>query len=111
MFQFPVLYRIDLKQSEAGKPKLEENMNLLETFLTRTTYVAGEELTIADLAILANVSSVDEGAGLDLSRWPHVSAWLAKLKAELPYYEQATSDGNQTLGELYRTSLKEMKAK
>ena len=91
-------------------PKVDENMNLLETFLTRSTYLAGEELTIADLATLANVSTMEAG-GLDLSRWPHVNAWLTKLKGDLPYYEQANAEGAQQLGASYQNALKELGGK
>ncbi|KAF0307113.1 Inactive glutathione S-transferase D3 [Amphibalanus amphitrite] len=110
--QFPVVFRKvkDLKMSQANMPRLEENMALLETFLTRSTYLAGEHLTIADLATLANVSSVEAG-GLDMSRWPHVQAWLTKLKAELPYYEQANGEGAQMLGAMYQKALKELGGK
>ena len=90
--------------------KVEENANLLETFLTRSTYVAGEQLTIADLATLANVSGM-ETCGLDMSRWPHVAAWLAKLKAELPYYEKANAEGAQMIGAMYQKLVKELEAK
>ncbi|XP_043201756.1 glutathione S-transferase 1-like [Amphibalanus amphitrite] len=109
---FPVVFRKvkDLKMSQANMPRLEENMALLETFLTRSTYLAGEHLTIADLATLANVSSVEAG-GLDMSRWPHVQAWLTKLKAELPYYEQANGEGAQMLGAMYQKALKELGGK
>ncbi|XP_043201742.1 glutathione S-transferase 1-like [Amphibalanus amphitrite] len=107
---FPLLYLKDLKQSQANMPRLEENMALLETFLTRSTYLAGEHLTIADLATLANVSSM-EACGIDMSRWPHVQAWLAKLKAELPYYEQANGEGAQMLGAIYQRILKDLGGK
>ena len=111
-FQFPVVFKKEksLKESEENMPKVVENTNLLETFLTRTKYVAGDELTIADLATLANVSSMEAG-GIDMSRWPHVAAWLAKLKAELPYYEQANAEGAQMLGFVYQKALKELRAK
>ena len=109
-FQFPLVFLKDLKQSQANMPKVDENMNLLETFLTRSTYLAGEELTIADLATLANVSTMEAG-GLDLSRWPHVNAWLTKLKGDLPYYEQANAEGAQMLGSMYQSTLKELGGK
>ena len=91
-------------------PRVEENMALLETFLTRSTYVAGESLTIADLAALANVASV-ESCGMDVARWPHVAAWLGKMKKQLPYYEEANGEGAKAIGDMYEKTLKELGAK
>jgi len=107
---FPIFILKDLKQSKANWPKMEENIQLLETFLTRTTYVAGEELTIADLATLSNISTV-EACGIDLSRWTHVAAWLAKLKADLPYYTEANEEGAQMLAGMYSNGLKALEGK
>jgi len=107
---FPIFFLKDLKQSKANWPKVEDNMQLLETFLTHTTYLAGEELTVADLATLANISGM-EACGMDLSRWPHVAAWLAKLKADLPYYKAANEEGVQILGGMYKNGVKELEGK
>lgn len=79
------LFRQDLAAYDANLPRMEECMDLLEEFLKRSPYVAGQEMTLADLAILANVTTM-EAADIDLARWPRVLKWLAKLK-KLPYYE------------------------
>ena len=110
VFQFPLVFLNDLKQSEAGHANVNNNLALLETFLTRSSYLAGESLTVADLATFANISTM-EAAGLDLTKYPHVNAWLQKLKEELTYAEAANGEGAKMLGGMYQTKLKELGGK
>jgi len=83
---YPLLFEKNLEAHLAGIPKVQENLQLLETFLGQSTYVAGDQLTIADLSVVANVSTLDEGGVIDFSAYPKIKAWLAKMKA-LPCYE------------------------
>lgn len=106
---FPLLFMKDLKTSEANMPKVHENLDLLEIFLTRTEYVAGNKVTVADLAVLANISTFD-AAGFDLSKWPRIRAWLSKLKTELPYYH-VNVEGATNLGAALKKAREECEAK
>ena len=98
----PLLHSKDLKQFEASLPQVEDCMELLETFLKRSQYVAGDELTVADLAILSNVSTI-EASDLDISRWVRVQKWLAKLKG-LPYYS-VNDAGAKYLGDVFKKAM------
>ena len=102
----PLLYSKDLKQFEAQLPKVHECMDLLETFLKRSQYVAGDVMTVADLAILSNISTF-EAAELDLSRWTRVQKWLNRLKS-LPYYD-ANDAGAKYLGGVFKKAMFEAK--
>lgn len=66
-----------------NKKKLDEALDFLNVFLEKSTYAAGENLTLADISLVATVSTL-ETVGLDLSKWSKVSAWLAKCKATTP---------------------------
>ncbi|XP_037071994.1 uncharacterized protein LOC119093185 [Pollicipes pollicipes] len=105
---FPLLFMKNLKESEANFGKVKENLDILEIFLGRSAYAAGSQMTVADLALLANVSSL-EAAEIDLSAWPKIQAWLSKLKNELPYY--AVNDkGAKMLGAAYLKAKAECQA-
>lgn len=54
--------------------KIEEALELLDGFLANTKYVAGEEPTIADYALIATYSTIVLG-GTDLSRFKNVCRW------------------------------------
>ena len=47
------------KLSESAIKDLANAIDFLETFLTKTTYVAGDHLTIADVALVASVSTIE----------------------------------------------------
>ncbi len=47
------------KLSESAIKDLGVAIDFLETFLTKTTYAAGDHLTIADVALVASVSTIE----------------------------------------------------
>lgn len=63
--------------------KLEDAAGFLNTFLEKTEYAAGDSLTLADLALVATVSTL-EVLGFDLSKYANVTKWYAKVKATAP---------------------------
>lgn len=63
--------------------KAEDAFAFLETFLEGQTYVAGDHLTVADISLLASVSTA-EVLGFDLTKYPNVQRWYAKAKATTP---------------------------
>lgn len=61
--------------AKAAEEKLPRPLSVLEGELARSPYLLGGSFTVADL----NVASLLYTAwfrGVDLSRWPHVKAWL-----------------------------------
>lgn len=66
--------------------KIEDAFGFLNTFLEGHTYAAGESLTLADIALVATVSSY-EVASFDISKYPNVARWFAKCKATTPGYD------------------------
>ena len=107
--QFPVVFNKNLAEYQTNKPKLDENLDLLETFLGRSENAAGEKVTIADLALLANVSTVQAAGLLDKDKWPRISAWLTRLQTSLPYYS-VNVEGCNMLGEALKKGMAEIGA-
>lgn len=68
--------------------KIQDAFKFLEIFLASTPFVAGDNLTLADLAIVATVSNFDV-CGYDLSPYKNVTTWYAKVKQTAPGYEEA----------------------
>ncbi|TMW39582.1 hypothetical protein DOY81_015337 [Sarcophaga bullata] len=67
--------------------KIEAAFELLDIFLSRSQYAAGNSLTIADLAFLATISSF-EVAGFDFSKYANVAKWYAKAKTVAPGFDE-----------------------
>lgn len=66
--------------------KLEDAVGFLNTFLEGQTYAAGDNLTVADISLVATVSTL-EVLGLDLSKYENLLSWYAKVKATCPGYD------------------------
>jgi len=71
--------------------ELKKSLSYLETFLGDKKYVTGDQLTLADLSLVATISTL-ELIDLKFEDWPKVSAWLGRLK-QLPYYKEANQNG------------------
>ncbi|XP_061400690.1 glutathione S-transferase 4-like [Musca vetustissima] len=63
--------------------KLEEAFEFLNTFLSESKYAAGDNLTLADLALLASVSTF-EAVNVDFSKYEHLMKWYALVKETAP---------------------------
>lgn len=83
---------------------LDDAYNSLETLLERTTYVAGEHLTIADFSIVTTLTSANVLVPIASNRFPKISEWLAKMQA-LPYYASANQVGLDALAALIKSKL------
>ncbi|GFW99661.1 glutathione S-transferase 1, isoform C [Trichonephila clavipes] len=85
-YLYPQLFRgqpADPEKAEAFKKALA----LLEEFLSKTSYVAGNHITLADFSILASLSFA-EVADYSYADYPKITAWLQKLKSEIPSYKE-----------------------
>ncbi|XP_013101406.1 glutathione S-transferase 2 [Stomoxys calcitrans] len=64
-------------------PKLEKAMEFLDIFLSNSDYAAGDTMTLADLAFLVSVSSM-EVVDFDIKRYENVYKWYENIKEEAP---------------------------
>ncbi|XP_043242504.1 glutathione S-transferase 1-1-like [Amphibalanus amphitrite] len=106
---FPLLFTKSLDEYKKNKPKLDESLDLLETFLGLSKNVAGEKVTLADLAVLVHISTLATAGLLGNDRWPRINAWLTRLQSELPYYS-ANVEGSNMLGGAIKESLAQLSA-
>ena len=69
----------------AELPRLRERggqaLRVMETELTRVPYFAGEDYSIADIALFAYTHCADQ-TGFDLAPYPKLRAWLARVRAQ-----------------------------
>ncbi|XP_055907933.1 glutathione S-transferase D1-like [Eupeodes corollae] len=63
--------------------KMEEAFAMMEIFLKGQEFVAGDNLTVADIAMVATVSNY-EAAKFDLSKYPNVHRWYKECSAIIP---------------------------
>lgn len=63
--------------------KVEDAFGFLDTFLDGQTYAAGDSLTVADISLVATVSTA-EVLGFDVTKYSNVQKWYANAKATTP---------------------------
>lgn len=70
------------KLDPTKKPRLEEALEFLDTFLKGRTWAAANQFTVADLSLTVTVSQI-EAFGTDLTSYSRVVNWFQRCKEEL----------------------------
>ncbi|KAH8416621.1 hypothetical protein KR009_004762, partial [Drosophila setifemur] len=83
---FPLL-RTGKPGSQESLDKVNNAFGFLNTFLEGQDYVAGSELTVADIVILATVSTT-EMVDFDLSKFPNVDRWYKNAQKVTPGWDE-----------------------
>ncbi|XP_020817296.1 glutathione S-transferase D2 isoform X1 [Drosophila serrata] len=81
------LFRTGQPGSDEDFKKIETAFGFLNTFLEGHDYVAGDNLTVADIAILALVSTFDI-IEFDFSKYSNVVRWYANAKKVTPGWDE-----------------------
>lgn len=84
-YYYPQIFAKQPADAEKFK-KMEEAMEFMNTFLGDSKYCAGDKLTIADLSLVASVSSYDV-AKFDISKYANVARWYKLVKETAPGYD------------------------
>ncbi|BES94426.1 glutathione S-transferase [Nesidiocoris tenuis] len=70
----------------------DESMAMLEEYLTRNVWAAGDQMTIADLSLHSTVST-SQAVGYDTTKFPRINNWMERTKAAIPDYQIANQEG------------------
>ncbi|CRL07089.1 CLUMA_CG020088, isoform A [Clunio marinus] len=103
-YYFPQM-RMNLPADPENFKKLEEAVELLDLFLSKSKYVAGDKATIADYALISTFSTL-EAAEYDFSRFHNIIQWYDLCKKTL-----AGIEANEEGIRLVKERLEKMKAK
>uniref|UniRef100_A0A2S2NW49 Glutathione S-transferase 1-1 n=1 Tax=Schizaphis graminum TaxID=13262 RepID=A0A2S2NW49_SCHGA len=76
----------------AALPKLKSALEILDAYLEKTKWVAGPEVTLADIVIVVTISCL-EIVGYDLTSYPNVLRWFKAAQTTLPNYNEANHKG------------------
>ncbi|XP_017041174.1 uncharacterized protein LOC108088048 isoform X2 [Drosophila ficusphila] len=97
------LFRTGKPGTEEDLKKIETAFGFLDTFLEGKDYVACDQLTVADIAILANVSTF-EVVEFDFSKYTNVVRWYANAKKVTPGWDE-NWEGLQKMKAVHRITL------
>lgn len=85
-YYYPQVFAKAPADPEAFK-KIEAAFEFLNIFLEGQEYAAGDSLTVADIALVASVSTF-EVAGFDISKYANVNKWYENAKKVTPGWEE-----------------------
>lgn len=100
----PVLFEKSSVRDEWKMKYIEKTWEVIDRFVSQSAYVCGDDLTIADLALLSSVSSINEIVAIDPVKYPNLTKWFENLR-KLPYYQQANEVGAKGVQQLFRDCL------
>lgn len=89
---------IDERSLEDGLAFLNRFLPIIEAQLTKSTYLVGATLTLADITLLAGLDPV-EVANIDLSSYPHIIEWRKNLRKQ-DFYTKCYQSYGQALTQL-----------
>nr|XP_021189522.2 glutathione S-transferase D7 isoform X1 [Helicoverpa armigera]XP_021189523.2 glutathione S-transferase D7 isoform X1 [Helicoverpa armigera]XP_021189524.2 glutathione S-transferase D7 isoform X1 [Helicoverpa armigera]WRX05924.1 GSTD1m [Helicoverpa armigera] len=93
----PILFRGE-EYDDDKAAKLDEALGWLDSFLDGRAFVAGENLTIADISIIVTITNLN-AFGYDFSNHDNVTKWFERTKKALePYgYKEVDEAGADIL--------------
>nr|AHC08047.1 epsilon glutathione S-transferase [Locusta migratoria] len=101
--KFPVLFLGKTSVEDSVKASAYEAIGFLEKFLEPSGWVAGDHLTIADVACAVTATSM-QAIGLDFSGYPKTKDWIERCK-KIPGFQEANEEGAEIFGERVRSRL------
>ncbi|XP_063532195.1 glutathione S-transferase 1-like [Cydia strobilella] len=83
---------------------VEEAYGFIEEFLSRTKYLASDNITIADIAAYATVTSLLILLELNAQKYPKTQAWLRDLEKR-PYVQKGNAKGLEDMKHFIKSKL------
>lgn len=122
--QFPVFFLGETKISDDKRKQVYEAFGFMEKFLEGRKWFCGDNLTIADLAILASLSSIivsftfayqihdfneidinfSQHVGASLTDYPNLKRWFAQCATDVKGYQE-NDDGAKVFGDKVKSLL------
>lgn len=105
---FPVMKGKANSLIESDVEDMEKSCATLNSFLEGNDFVAGDHLTIADIAISTTICML-QCFGFDIGRYDNVAAWYERCKDVLEKFgfEEVHGPGSKTVSEMYRANLQD----
>lgn len=85
-FIYPIYLNKTTEISKEIQDKIYEMFGFLEGFLEKSKWVAGNDVTVADMAIIVSIVALVE-IGVNMDKYPNVKRWIDQCK-KLPGFEE-----------------------
>ena len=77
-------WEVDEKSLQCGQEFLDRFLPIVDQQLSRSTYLAGDEISLADYALLAHVDPL-EAIEIDVSKYSNLQKWRDAMRARGEY--------------------------
>jgi len=104
-----VIFQEQKQPAEAKIKKFDEVLGYLETYLSKSTFVAGDNFTIADFTLLATLTTA-EITGHSLANYPKITKYVGKCKTVVKDYEETNGKGAVDFGNFVDSMRKNLPA-
>lgn len=81
----PILRGVTTSTDDMQKFKFEENVSTLNKLLEDQHWVAGDDMSVADISIMVTINTA-EAVGIDISKHNNVIEWLHRSRKEMAKY-------------------------
>lgn len=109
---FPSIASFIIPQIRLGIPAdpekeaiMIEKIGIINTILGQHPYFGGNHISIADLSLINTLTLPEVTYNFDFGVFPNIKKWMARIKAELPFYDEVTKPGLEQL----KTAAKSIK--
>ncbi|VVD03125.1 unnamed protein product [Leptidea sinapis] len=99
----PIIYFGEKKPRPEVLEKISSAYDFMEKFLTKA-WIAGDELSLADLCCVASMSSLNVVMPIDTKKYPNITAWMKRC-SELDVYKKSNVPGLTAFKTLYESKL------
>lgn len=89
---------VDERSLQDGLSFLERFLPIIENQLKKNKYLAGQEMSLADFDLLANLDP-SEAAGIDLGKYPTIIRWRNELKQK-DFYQKVHKEYGESLKQM-----------
>nr|AST11622.1 glutathione S-transferase d6 [Bemisia tabaci] len=90
--------------------KVSKSFPIIDDMLKKSDFVTGKNISLADISLLAGVSSV-HAVGFDIAKYPNIVRWFANCKHAVPDYQELNENGVQDFKNLWDRLKEKQKTK
>ncbi|CAH2054236.1 unnamed protein product, partial [Iphiclides podalirius] len=99
----PVVFLNESTYRPEALMKIKAAYEFTDKFLTRN-WLAGDELTLADICCVATISSLNEVMPIDPSLYPNLAKWFERCKQQ-DFYKKGNEPGLEQFGALLKSKV------
>ncbi|CAH0727835.1 unnamed protein product, partial [Brenthis ino] len=101
---YPAIFEGVRKPSEKVINAVIESYDFLEAFLSKTKFIAGDKMTIADIAILSTLGATRFMVPVANKKYTKLTAWYTNMTQQ-PFYQKYGAPGAIGLANLLKDKL------